>query len=106
MPAAVIRNANTEDVKAIAPIYAHQVLHGTATFEIEPPDQSEMSRRYETVLAHGLPYLVAEVDAVVAGYAYASPIVRDLHTASPSRTLSTFIRTSSARVSAVSCCQI
>ena len=73
MHAVLIRNANTEDLKAITPIYAHHVLHGTATFEIEPPDYSEMSRRYESVTALGLPYLAAEVDAVVAGYAYASP---------------------------------
>jgi phosphinothricin acetyltransferase len=73
MSAVVVRNANIEDLKAITPIYAHHVLHGTATFEIEPPDQSEMSRRYEGVSALGLSYLVAEVDAVIAGYAYASP---------------------------------
>ena len=44
-------------------IYAHHVLHGTASFEEEPPPLAEMRRRRADVLARGLPYLVAEVTA-------------------------------------------
>ena len=54
-------------------IYAHHVLHGLATFEEVPPDAAEMARRREEVLARGLPYLVAEEDGRLLGYAYAGP---------------------------------
>ena len=47
--------------------------HGTASFELEPPDQKEMTRRYEALLAGGYPYLVAEIEGEIAGYAYAGP---------------------------------
>jgi|SRR5579863_2642096 len=66
-----IRTATESDVPAITAIYAYHVRHGTATFEIEPPDGAEMDRRRAEVLAQGLPYLVVEVDGVVAGFAYA-----------------------------------
>lgn len=56
---------------AIAHIYAHHVNHGTATFEIEPPDSSEIERRWSDVTAKGLPWLVAEDGGEVVGYAYA-----------------------------------
>jgi L-amino acid N-acyltransferase YncA/putative methionine-R-sulfoxide reductase with GAF domain len=56
---------------AITAIYAHHVLHGTATFELDPPDLAEMNKRRLEILDHGLPYLVAELEGAVAGYAYA-----------------------------------
>ncbi len=59
------------DIPAITRIYADAVLHGTATFEIEPPDEAEMTRRMAALLAGNYPYLVAEIGADVAGYAYA-----------------------------------
>jgi phosphinothricin acetyltransferase len=59
------------DMPAITAIYAHHVLHGTASFEIEPPGLEDMCRRRESVLAKGLPYIVAEADGAVVGYAYA-----------------------------------
>lgn len=68
-----IRPSRPEDLAAISAIYAHAVLHGTGSFEIDPPDPAEMARRREDVLAKGLPYLVAETPAGVVGYAYASP---------------------------------
>jgi L-amino acid N-acyltransferase YncA len=70
---ALIRSATERDIPAITNIYAHYVRHGTATFEIEPPDCSEMDQRRLEILSHGLPYLVAEIDERVAGYAYAGP---------------------------------
>ena len=54
-------------------IYAHAVTHGTASFELEPPDEAEMARRMRALLDGGFPYLVAEVDGALAGYAYAGP---------------------------------
>lgn len=67
-----VRDSRDDDVAAVAAIYAHWVTHGTASFELTAPDVAEMARRRQAVLAAGHPYLVAEVDGAVAGYAYAS----------------------------------
>ena len=72
MSSPLIRPAATGDVPAITRIYAHAVEYGTASFEIEPPDQAEMARRLRTLLNHNYPYLVAELAGAVAGYAYAN----------------------------------
>lgn len=69
MPLA-IRPCREEDVAAITAIYAHHVLHGTGTFETEPPSPTEMATRRADVLARNLPYLVAEEDGEVLGFAY------------------------------------
>ncbi len=66
-----IRSGLPADIPAIAAIYAHAVLHGTASWELEPPGEAEMQRRFEAVLAGGYPYLVAERDGAILGYAYA-----------------------------------
>ncbi|OZI26865.1 GNAT family N-acetyltransferase [Bordetella genomosp. 9] len=68
----LIRDATADDMAAIQAIYSHHVLHGTASFELSPPDLEEMRQRRAAVLAHKLPYLVAELDGEVAGYAYAT----------------------------------
>jgi len=73
MPAIPIRPAQPRDLDAITRIYDHAVRHGTASFEIEPPDEREMARRYEALRAGGYPYLVAELDGAIVGYAYAGP---------------------------------
>jgi len=72
MTAPVIRDASPADMEAVQSIYAFHVLHGTASFEVEPPTAAEMSRRREAVLAAGLPYLVALLDGAVVGYSYAT----------------------------------
>lgn len=66
----LIRPSTDTDVPAIAAIYAHHVLHGTGTFETEPPSPADMASRRADVLAKGLPYLVAEQDGQVLGFAY------------------------------------
>lgn len=66
----LIRPSSDADVPAIAAIYAHHVLHGTGTFETEPPSPADMAGRRADVLAKGLPYLVAEQDGQVLGFAY------------------------------------
>lgn len=66
----LIRHSIDADVSAIATIYAHHVLHGTGTFETEPPSPADMASRRADVLAKGLPYLVAEEDGQVLGFAY------------------------------------
>ena len=68
-----IRPATPDDVPRIAAIYAHHVRTGLASFEVEPPDAAEIARRLAEVRAQGLPYLVAEADGRVVGYAYAAP---------------------------------
>jgi L-amino acid N-acyltransferase YncA len=68
-----IRPAAAADIAAITRIYAHAVEHGTATFEIEPPDQAEMARRLHALLAKRYPYFVATMGGEVVGYAYAGP---------------------------------
>lgn len=67
----IVRPAAEADLPVITAIYAHAVRHGTASFEIDPPDETEMSRRGAAVLAGGYPYVVAQVAGKVAGYAYA-----------------------------------
>jgi len=75
-PPVLLRDSRAEDVPSIARIYGHWVLHGLASFELEPPDAAEMARRREAVLAGGYPHLVA-TDAAgggrVLGYAHAGP---------------------------------
>ncbi len=68
-----IRAAAPGDIAAITRIYADAVLHGTASFELEPPDDAEMARRQEALFTGGYPYLVAELAGTIAGYAYAGP---------------------------------
>jgi L-amino acid N-acyltransferase YncA len=68
-----IRPAALMDIPAITRIYAHAVEHGTATFELEAPDEAEMARRMNELTSRSFPYLVAELDGVLAGYAYAGP---------------------------------
>jgi len=72
MAKATLRAATASDVAAIAAIYRPAVLHGTASFELDPPDEPEMLRRFEAVSGAGYPYFVAELDGRVVGYAYAS----------------------------------
>ena len=67
-----IRDARDDDMSAVQTIYTHHVLHGIATFELQPPSLEEMRRRRAEVLSHGLPYVVAELDGEVVGYGYAT----------------------------------
>jgi L-amino acid N-acyltransferase YncA len=68
----VIRQAQESDLSEIQVIYAHYVLGALASFEIKPPDQAELTRRWKAIVESGFPYLVAEVDGEIGGYAYAS----------------------------------
>ncbi len=69
----LIRDSRDVDIAAVQAIYAHHVLHASASFEETPPGVDELARRRADVLARGLAYLVAEIDDEVVGYAYASP---------------------------------
>ena len=66
-----IRDARPGDLPAITEIYAHHVLHGTGTFEEDPPEQADVAARVRAVQEKGWPWLVAEDDGgAILGYAY------------------------------------
>lgn len=67
-----IRPATPGDADAIAAIYAHHVLHGTASFDTDPPPSSIWRDKIAAILDKGWPFLVAEIDRAVAAYAYAT----------------------------------
>lgn len=69
----VIRPAAAGDSAAIAEIYNHYVANTVITFEEEPLTASELARRMEDVRTASLPWLVAEREGKVTGYAYATP---------------------------------
>lgn len=69
----LIRDSLPDDLDRIQAIYAHHVLGGFASFEETAPTADELARRRADVLERGFPYLVAEMDGRVAGYAYAGP---------------------------------
>lgn len=66
----ILRPSRDDDLPTITAIYAHHVLHGTGTFETEPPSLADMTARRADVLSKDLPYLVAEKDGEVIGFAY------------------------------------
>ncbi|HEX5228221.1 MAG TPA: GNAT family N-acetyltransferase [Bryobacteraceae bacterium] len=68
-----IRPAIAADLPDIAEIYAEAVRFGTATFELVPPDLTEMTRRFQALTDGGFPYFTAVLEGRVAGYAYAGP---------------------------------
>lgn len=68
----LIRAATPADIPAITRIYDGAVRHGTASFELVPPTESEMLRRFEGLMAGNYPYLAAvDEDGTLLGYAYA-----------------------------------
>ena len=68
----LIRDSLPTDIPAITAIYGDAVLHGNASFELDPPDAAEIARRRDTLLDAGFPYLVAEDTAGrVVGYSCA-----------------------------------
>lgn len=67
-----LRPCAEADLPAVTAIYRHAVLHGTGTFEIDPPDEPEMRRRHADVRSKGLPWIVAESGTELLGYAYAN----------------------------------
>ena len=68
----MIRTVTASDVASITAIYAHHVLHGVASYETEPPFEEEMRSRIDRVVKSGWPWLVAEREGIVVGYAYAT----------------------------------
>lgn len=69
----IVRAATAEDAEALAAIYEPAVLHGFGTFETVPPDAAWWEIRRRDIQGLGLPFVVAERDGRVLGYAYAGP---------------------------------
>jgi L-amino acid N-acyltransferase YncA len=69
----IIRPSEEDDVASVTRIYAHRVLHGLASFELDPPNECDMRQRRRDAVGSGFPFLVAEYAGEVVGYAYASP---------------------------------
>lgn len=68
-----IAEANVADAPEVAAIYAHHVLHGSASWEVIPPSPDEISARMARVLGAGWPWLIArDPDGAALGYAYAA----------------------------------
>ena len=68
----IVRDADERDAEAVQAIYAYHVLHGTASYDTEPPSVDFIREKIRAVLAIGWPYVVAESDGRIAGYAYAT----------------------------------
>jgi L-amino acid N-acyltransferase YncA len=66
----IIRDCLAEDMVHVTAIYHHAVTHFAATYELEPPSLAEMSKRRDTILRRGFPYLVAEDEGGILGFAY------------------------------------
>lgn len=68
----IIRPSVAADIPAITAIYGHSVATACASFELTPPGEQEMAERRHSIVTAGYPYLVATIDSVVVGFAYAS----------------------------------
>ena len=68
---AIIRPRTDADMSTITEIYAHHVLNGASSWELTPPDVTEMTKRARALEAGGFPYFVADLDGEIAGYTYA-----------------------------------
>jgi len=69
----IVRSAAPADIPSLQAIYAHHVMNGAGTFEETPPTNDEFAERLGKVLDLGLPYLVAEAEGEILGFAYAGP---------------------------------
>src|SRR5690606_36794184 len=69
----IIRDARLDDLPAITAIYRESVLNGSASYELDPPDQSEMDARLRAITSNGYPCIAAEdAKGKLVGYAHAS----------------------------------
>ena len=71
-----VRPSTDEDVTAMLAIYQHHIAHGVGDLDADAPsriDEEDLKRRRKNMRKHRLPHLVAEIDGMIAGYAYAVP---------------------------------
>lgn len=69
-----IRDVTVDDAEDVAAIYAHHVLHGTASYDTEPPSAQDTRSRIERNIGRGWPFLAAIMDGQVVGYACAEQL--------------------------------
>ena len=67
-----VRDARESDAEAVHAIYAHHVLHGTASYDIDPPSLEDIRGKMRWIIGEGWPFLVAEANGEVVGYAYST----------------------------------
>src|SRR4051794_30459491 len=67
-----VRPARLDDLARIQAIYAHFVDGSLASFELTAPSVAEMTKRFDAITERGFPFLVAEIEGRVAGFAYAN----------------------------------
>ena len=68
----LVRDARDDDMAAVQAIYAHHVLNGTATYDIEPPSVDYIRDKIRQIREAGWPFVIGELEGEVAGYAYAT----------------------------------
>jgi L-amino acid N-acyltransferase YncA len=66
-----IRDATPADLPTITDIYAESVANGVATYELSAPSLAEITARFEGITGNRYPYILAEADGAILGYAYA-----------------------------------
>lgn len=74
-PPLIVRPCFQQDLEFVQLIYAHHVLSGTGSFEIEPPSLEEMTERWTRIVSQGWPYVVASPASDlsrVMGFAHAA----------------------------------
>ncbi len=75
-PPIIVRPSNEQDVPSMIGIYAYHVQNGLGDFQAEPLHPDDIKRRRKAMLKRRLPHLVADLDGVVVGYAYAVPFLK------------------------------
>jgi phosphinothricin acetyltransferase len=68
----ILREFRWGDVPAITALYAHYVRSSVATFDTEPPGESQMAEKFGHMADLGHPLVIAEESGQLVGYAYAS----------------------------------
>ena len=68
----MIREVSEQDAEAIAAIYGHHVLHGTASYDLQPPSVRDTLAKIRRILGSGWPFIISEQGGQVVGYAYAT----------------------------------
>ncbi len=69
----IVRRLCSADLGQVSEIFGWYTVNSVATFEESPRTQAEWSQLAAELAALGLPFLVAEADGAIAGYAYAGP---------------------------------
>src|SRR5271165_2992715 len=69
----VVRSSVEDDVPAMLAIYTHHIQRGLGEFDIEPLYPEDIKRRRKNMLKRRLPHLVADLEGMIIGYAYAVP---------------------------------